>query len=269
MVRRETSGAVEGDFVASMYILASIRASIKDNCMLILYHGHLYKERRTCGCGFNTFSQKCISTHKKSCKLIQSEQSSGEKERIASLEKDKYDLKQQLHAKDEHYQKELAAKDRQIEELIKASKKPRTVNNTTNRYVVEQNVNVFGKETMKHTPQSRFNGCWRIRRAAWLLVKLKHAGTIQFERPLSQCEQGDLPGGRGRGEEKEWENRRRAVLEMLRDDNSIILEEAVEDEHMLLLDHQDMVRASAAANAADGGRCYKQQLDKIHNVIIN
>jgi hypothetical protein len=43
----------------------------------------------------------------------------------------------------------------------------------------------------------------------------------------------------------------------------------MEDEHLPFLDHQDKVKASAAANAADGGRCYKQQLDKIHNVLIN
>jgi hypothetical protein len=57
---------------------------------------------------------------------------------------------------------------------------------------------------------------------------------------------------------------------MLYDDNSNILEgEAVEEDHTPFLDHQDMVKASATANAADGGRRYKEQLDKIHSVIIN
>ena len=73
------------------------------------------------------------------------------------------------------------------------------------------------------------------------------------------------------GEGKEWENRPKGeVLEKLYDDNSSILEgEAIEEEHLPFLDHQDKVKASAAADAVDGGRCYKQQLDKIHNVIIN
>ena len=58
-------------------------------------------------------------------------------------------------------------------------------------------------------------------------------------------------------------------MEKLYDDNSTILEgEAVEEEHMPFLDHQDRVKASASANAVDGGRRYKQELDKIHNVII-
>jgi hypothetical protein len=29
-----------------------------------------------------------------------------------------------------------------------------------------------------------------------------------------------------------------------------------------------MVNASAAAIGADGGRCYKEQLDKIHHMIV-
>lgn len=54
------------------------------------------------------------------------------------------------------------------------------------------------------------------------------------------------------------------------DDNCCLLEsEAMEEENASFLDHQDRVKASAAANSADGGRCYKQQLDKIHHVIIN
>eukprot|EP00966_Prymnesium_polylepis_P336327 7391527-Prymnesium_polylepis.1 len=38
----------------------------------------------------------------------------------------------------------------------------------------------------------------------------------------------------------------------------------MEEDHMPFLDRQDKVKASAAANAVDGGRCYKQQLDNIH-----
>ena len=73
---------------------------------------------------------------------------------ITMLKQQFEDTKQ--YAKEQHEQ--LAAKDRQIEELIKAAKKPRTVNNsnsTTNRYVVEQHVNVFGKETLSHISQEQ------------------------------------------------------------------------------------------------------------------
>jgi hypothetical protein len=72
------------------------------------------------------------------------------------------------------------------------------------------------------------------------------------------------------GEEKEWESRSKGeVLEKLYDDNSCMLEaEADEEEHTSFLSHQDKVKASAAANSADGGRCYKEQLDKIHHMIV-
>ena len=75
------------------------------------------------------------SKHQKNCKL---KKELSNEQRIASLEKDKDRLHEQL-----------ATKDRQIEELIKANKKPRTVTNN-NRYVVEQHINVFGKETLSH-----------------------------------------------------------------------------------------------------------------------
>ena len=236
-----------------------------------------YKDARICECGYTTAFSSAWCVHKKSCKLIQAEQSADEKERVASLEKDKNDLKQQLSVKDDQLlakDEQLAAKDRQIEELIKAAKKPRTVNNTTNRYVVEQNVNVFGKESLDHiTPEQIQRLLTDPESAVAKLVKLKHrkepsnsnVRCPNVNRAIYQVVVG------GEGEEKEWENRAKGeVLERLYDDNSTILEgEAVEEEHMPFLDHQDMVKASAAANAADGGRRYKDQLDKIHNVIIN
>lgn len=87
-----------------------------------------YKEARVCACGYTTMTITYWSRHKKSCKLVKCEKDA----RIASLEK------------------QLAVKDEQIKELIK---RPRTVNNNTtnnNRYVVEQHINVFGKESINH-----------------------------------------------------------------------------------------------------------------------
>jgi hypothetical protein len=189
-------------------------------------------------------------------------------------------LKQQLedtkqYAKEQ--QEQLQAKDRQIaeqaEEIKMLIKKPRTVtNNTNNRYVVEQHINVFGKETLSHiSPQHIQRLLADPENAVAKFVKLKHRDPNNanvrcpnVNRAIYQvvvCSEGG---------EKEWENRAKGeVLEKLYDDNSSILEgEAVEEEHTSFLDHQDRVKASAAANAVDGGRCYKQQLDMIHNVII-
>lgn len=57
-----------------------------------------YKEFRTCECGYSTKHSGNWSTHKRTCKVLNE---NIEKSRIASLEKDKEDLKQQLAAKDQ------------------------------------------------------------------------------------------------------------------------------------------------------------------------
>ena len=215
---------------------------------------HLYKEKRTCNCGFGTLNRGAWSTHKKSCRhdVIKND-----KDETISI------LKQQL-----------AAKDRQIEELIRANKKPRTVTNN-NRYVVEQHINVFGKESLSHISHEQIQRLLADpENAVAKFVKLKHREPSNanvrcpnVNRAIYQV----VVEGATEEREKEWENRAKGeVLERMYDDNSSILEgEAIEEEHLPFLDHQDRVKASASANAADGGRCYKQQLDKIHNVIIN
>jgi hypothetical protein len=224
----------------------------------------IYKEARVCLCGYNTFNPGNWCVHKKSCK--KQLHSTYENTDLVSV------LKEQLATKDQQMKEQLAAKDRQIEELIKANKKPRTVtNNTTNRYVVEQHINVFGKETLSHISHEQIQSLLTDpENAVAKFVKLKHREPSNanvrcpnVNRAIYQVVVDT------EGEEKEWENRAKGeVLERLYDDNSSILEgEAIEEEHLPFLDHQDKVKASASANAADGGRCYKQQLDKIHNVI--
>lgn len=223
-----------------------------------------YKEGRECECGYTTIWMSSWSTHKRSCKIIQ--------EAFVSNEKS------QMQSEIDHLRHQLAAKDRQIEtqaeEIKMLIKKPRMVTNN-NRYVVEQHINVFGKETLEHiSPQQIQSLLADPENAVAKFVKLKHRAPSNanvrcpnVNRAIYQVVvDTDLAG-----EEKEWENRAKGeVLERMYDDNSSILEgEAIEEEHLPFLNHQDRVKASAAANAADGGRCYKQQLDKIHNVIIN
>ena len=61
-----------------------------------------FKEPRICECGYSTSHRGNWHTHKKNhCKLVKEQIVQGEKSRIASLEKDKEDLKQQLAAKDQ------------------------------------------------------------------------------------------------------------------------------------------------------------------------
>ena len=199
----------------------------------------------------------------------------GDQQLISTLQQQLQDTKAQLAAKDQHYQKELAAKDRQIEQLIK---KPRTtVNHTTNnRIIVEQNVNVFGKESIDHISQDQIRALLADPvNAVPQFIKLKHrrapGGVNNNIRVPNQKRAIYQVVVLGEGGEKEWENKCKGeVLEQLYDDSSGHLEaEANEEtiEGVNFLDHQDRVKASAAVDATDGGRLYKEQLDKIHNVV--
>tara|TARA_X000000368_G_scaffold353972_1_gene295312 strand:- start:342 stop:902 length:561 start_codon:yes stop_codon:yes gene_type:complete len=171
---------------------------------------------------------------------------------------------------------QLAAKDRQIEQLIK---RPRTVNNTTtnnNRYVVEQHINVFGKESIDHITPAQIRALLADpANAVPQFIKLKYRrapggvnNNVRIPNQKRAIYQVVVQGEDG---DKQWENQAKGdVLEQLYDDNSGELEvEADEDtrEGLRFLNHQDKVKESATGT--DGGRRYKEQLDKIHCVISN
>ena len=230
-----------------------------------------YKEPRTCACGYTTMNISLWSRHKRCCKLIPNEKDA----RIELLEqqlatKDEQ-IREQLAAKDE----QISAKDEQIRELMQMAKKPRTVHNTTNnRYVVEQHINVFGKESLDHIkPEQIVSLLTDPANAVSRFIKLKHQkapggvnDNMRVPNKKRAVYQVVVKNEEG---EKEWENRPKGeVLEQLYDDTSGHLEaEADEDTRVGLrfLDHQDKVKASA--DGEDGGRRYKEQLDKIHLVV--
>ena len=229
---------------------------------------HLYKEARNCECGYSTFNRGAWSTHKKSCSLVPNEKDA----RIAILEKHLADAKEHLADTKE----QLAAKDRQIEQLIK---RPRTVNNNTtnnNRYVVEQHINVFGKESIEHISPSQIQALLADpANAVPQFIKLKHrrspGGVNQNLRIPNQKRAIYQVVVAGEGEEKEWENKSKGeVLETLYDENSGHLEAEADEETQVgsqFLDHQERVKASVGGE--DGGRRYQDQLDKIHSVVTN
>ena len=214
-----------------------------------------YKEARVCGCGYTSVNMSNWSRHKKYCKLVVT----SDKERIESLER------------------ELAEKNKQIHELIQVAKKPRTVNNTTNnRYVVENHINVFGKESIEHISPEQIQALLADPASAVpQFIKLKHRrapnGVNQNLRIPNQKRALYQVVVAGEGEEKEWENKAKGeVLEQLYDDNSGHLEAEADEETQVgsrFLDHQEKVKASV--DGEDGGRRYKEQLDKIHSVVTN
>ena len=232
-----------------------------------------YKEARVCDCGYTTNFPSAWFVHKKSCKLVKCD-----KDELIEQ------MKQQLVAKDQQMREQLAAKDEQIKEkdgqikeLIQVAKKPRTVNNTTNnRYVVEQHINVFGKESIEHISHAQIQALLADpANAVPQFIKLKHrrspGGVNQNLRIPNQKRAIYQVVVSGEDEDKEWENKAKGeVLEQLYDDNSGHLEAEADEETRVgsqFLDHQDKVKASAGGE--DGGRRYKDQLDKIHSVVTN
>jgi len=220
-----------------------------------------YKEARVCECGYSTMKMDLWSRHKKSCKLVKCD-----KDELIEQ------MKQQLADTKEQMREQLAAKDRQIEQLIK---KPRTVtNNTTNKYVVEHHINVFGKESIDHISHEQIQALLADPvNAVPQFIKLKHRrapdGVNQNVRVPNQKRAIYQVVVAGEGEEKEWENKAKGeMLEQLYDDNSGHLEAEADEETRVgsqFLDHQDKVKASV--EGGDGGRRYKEQLDKIHCVM--
>jgi hypothetical protein len=180
---------------------------------------------------------------------------------IASLEKDKEQLIEQL-----------AAKDRQIEQLIK---KPRTINNNTthNKIVVEQHINAFGRESIDHISQQQIQALLADPiNAVPQFIKLKHRkapGGVNQNLRIPNQKRAIYQVVVNEGDGKEWENKSKGeVLEQLYDDNSGHLEAQADEETRIgseFLDHQERIKSSAGGE--DGGRKYKEQLDKIHNVI--
>ena len=224
-----------------------------------------YKEARTCACGYSTICISNWAQHKKRCQLIPSE-----KDTIISQ------MKEQLADAKE----QLAAKDEQIRELIQVAKKPRTVNHTTNnRYVVEQHINVFGKESLEHIRPEQIEAILADpANAVSRFIKLKHQkapGGVNANVRVPNQKRAiyQVVVDAGLEGEKEWENRAKGeVLEQLYDENSGHLEAEADEETRVgsqFLEHQDLVKASAAADAEDGGRKYKEQLDKIHMVVTS
>ena len=224
----------------------------------------------SCICGYTSAKPNTVRRHQKTCKAY-ALSLNGTIDEITSLKVT------HLEEKVKYLQDQLETKDHQIEQLIK---RPRTVNNTNNttnnRYVVEQHINVFGKESIEHISPEQIQALLADpANAVPQFIKLKHrrspGGVNQNLRIPNQKRAIYQVVVAGEGEEKEWENKAKGeVLEQLYDDNSGHLEAEADEETRAgsqFLDHQEKVKASAGGE--DGGRRYKDQLDKIHSVVTN
>ena len=233
-----------------------------------------YKEPRVCECGFQTIHRSAWSIHKRTCKQRPT-QGDPEKdqlrERVASLEQQVAADREQLKAKDAQMKEQLEAKDRQIEELLK---RPRTVNNTTNhhnRYVVEQHINVFGKESIDHISDEQLQQL--IQEPSTAVARL-----VRLKLQVAENQNVRVPNKRERVVEvvtdedgqKRWKSvDRDGVLERLWDDNGLLLENEADEEDggigARFVRHQEMVRMSQDQN----GRMYREQLGQIHSTLAD
>ena len=173
----------------------------------------------------------------------------------------------------EFLRNQLLERDKQIAEQAKQlAEKDKYIQKLQNRptVIVDNSINVFGKESIKHITDDQIQ---RIlgnpKNAIPEFIKIKHSIPENKNVRCINKKEGIYQKTVRQGDDIKWENiLKNEVLEQLYDDNSCILEgEAVEEEHLSFLNHQDKVRASAGGE--DGGRRYKEQLDKIHLILTN
>ena len=174
--------------------------------------------------------------------------------------------KDQLRERVASLEFQLAAKDRQIEQLIK---RPRTVNNH-NRFIVNNNVNCFGKETLNHISDSKYQELLRD-------PETSVAKIVALQRSIAENENITVPNVRERrwlvveeeDGEKQWRSRDKGiVLEQMWESGTCLLEGEVDEESACGVRWNrwaEQVRASQA----DRGRLYREQLDMVEHSVLD
>jgi hypothetical protein len=270
---------------------------------------HLFKDTRHCNCGYNTLNRGNWYQHRKICKHVAEEHRDNgllvEKDaRIAGLEEQIASQRGQLVAKDEQmkereatfkeheatFKEQLAAKDRQIDELIKAAKRPRTVNNTTNNTNNTSNtsnttnnfesLNAYGKESLDHISHAKMQELIKEPDTSLArLVALKHSipenKNIRVPNKRERLVERltEMPDG-----EKVWEGEDKdKVVSDLVESTATVLEEAVDKTTgvgqryerwvgRLMQSHDEYHLGDSAGKA--GGKQFKQQMERVHHSLV-
>ena len=231
----------------------------------------MYKESRYCECGYTTLARGNWSRHSRTCKQsTRITESSVEviqlRERVASMAEKNAEierLSQQLLVKDE----QLAAKDRQIEQLIK---RPRTVTNH-NRFLVNSNVNCFGKESLDHIPDSKYQELLRD-------PETSVAKVVALQRSVAENENVTVPNVRERrwlvvveeDGEKQWKSKDKgAVLEEMWESGTCLLEGEADEDTPLGARWSRWADRVRSAMDGGGGKLYREQLDMVEHCILD
>ena len=232
---------------------------------------------RVCACGYSSDRSFNMKKHFDRCKV--SKMLSDAREQLANENTKLLAEKDRL----------LSEKDDEIkwlrEQLAQSLKTPRTVTNhndnrnMNNRYIVNQSVNVFGKESTSHITDEQLQRLIQQPETAVAnLVRLKHS--------VSENQNIRVPNKRERryevvveeegdeGGQKRWKSVDKSeVLAELWETNEMFLEGEADEEQAdgeRFVRRMDEIKDSKdCTDGSDGGKRYKSQLDQIHNTLAD
>lgn len=225
------------------------------------------ERRYHCECGYDSDTTGNMSRHRKTCRTTKKLAEQREQQAVCFIEKDRV----------------IAEKDEEIrylrEQLAQALKTPRIVTNNdnrtmNNRYIVNQSVNVFGKESIDHISDEQLRCLLQEPATAVAkLVRLKHSVPEnqnvrvpnKRERRYEVVVAEDVDGGT-----KRWKSVDKAdVLEQLWDANGLLLENEADEEDggvgARFVHHQECVKLSVDG----GGKLWRDQMSQIHNTLTD
>ena len=210
-------------------------------------------EPHLCECGYSTTFSTNMKRHKNTCHVVK--QAEDYKDfRIEMLSQQNKQLTEQL-----------AAKDEQIKQLIK--RPPRTINN---RFIVNNNVNCFGRESLSHIPESKYQELLRD-------PETSVARVVALQRSIAENDNVTVPNIRERrwliveeeDGEKQWRSRDKGlVLEQMWESGTCLLEGEADEETPVgarWYKWADKVRSSID----DKGKLYREQLDMVEHCILD
>ena len=226
----------------------------------------MYKEPRTCYCGYSTLNRGNFSKHKRLCSYLLSEQQSSDKELISTL-------KEQL----EQSKKQLAEKDKQIAELLDAAKherkKPRTVTHTTNNTVNYNNVNVFGKESLIHITDETIQELIKDPETSIArLVTLKHSVVENRNIRVPNTREQFVQLLVEENGEKRWQTLKKGdVLGEIVENTAMQLDDQADEDTLhgqRFVNWHDKLRDSVDSDSVDGLKMYRDQMERVHRSIV-
>ena len=125
----------------------------------------LYKEPRTCVCGYVTLNSSAWCTHKKCCKSIQQVKEQETNDRWRSYDKTLQQLTEQLSTKDEQVADQLQTKDDELKAMAEQLRakdeqlraKDEQILNLTNQLLQQANKRLNANETQKTAKRKKLS----------------------------------------------------------------------------------------------------------------